>query len=99
MIVWKNARFDSFYYDAAADTNEACEVILSDGGELTISYRDDDLDGYAIYKGKEIAPGHFELTAPMVNGHATMHDFPGAELLVGSWDEDGERGMWRIELQ
>jgi hypothetical protein len=97
METWKDARFDSFYYDAAADTNESCEVILNDG-ELTISYWDDDIKGPAIYKGREVAPGHFELTAPMLNGRATLHRLPDAVLLVGSWVEDGERGMWQIEL-
>ncbi len=97
METWKDARFDAFYYDAKADTDEPCEIILNDG-ELTISYWDEDIAGYAIYKGKEVAPGHFELAAPMVNGRATLHRLPDALLLVGSWEEDGERGMWRVEL-
>jgi len=97
METWKDARFDAFYYDAKADTDEPCEVILNDS-ELTVSYWDEDINGYAIYKGKEVASGHFELTAPMVNGRATLHRLPEALLLVGSWEENGERGMWRITL-
>ncbi|WP_426664481.1 hypothetical protein [Rhodanobacter aciditrophus] len=97
MSTWPNARFDILYYDDKADSNEPCEVILA-GDELTVSYYNEHIEGYVIYKGKEIAPGHFELTAPMVKGHATLHRFLDAEVLVGEWIEDGYKGMWRIEL-
>lgn len=92
-----NAKFDTLYYDSRASINEPCEVIVADN-ELTVSYYDEDLESYAVYKGKEIAPGHFDLVAPMVNGRATLHRFPGADILVGEWMEGGYRGMWRIEL-
>lgn len=98
MSKWSESRFDTFYYDAKADPNELCEVILNDG-ELTVSYYDEDIEGYAVYKGRESSPGHFELAAPMVNGRATLHRLPDADLMVGSWEEDGMRGMWQIRLQ
>ncbi len=98
MTTWKDARFDCFYYDAAADTNEPCEVALSDEGELTVSYWDDDINCNAVYKGKEAAPGLFELTAPMVEGHATLHQLPDASLLEGFWQEGKKKGMWRIKF-
>lgn len=97
MSIWKSAQFDTFYYYDGADTNTPCEVTL-DGSELTVSYQADDASGYVVYKGRETAPGHFELTAPTVGGRATLHRFPDAALLVGCWSEDGDRGMWRIEL-
>lgn len=97
MSKWNKSRYDIFHYDDKADRNEPCEVILHDG-ELTISYEADDGPGYTVYKGRETSPGHFELTAPDIQGYATLHRLPDADLLVGDWLEGGEKGMWRIEL-
>lgn len=97
MTIWKNAHFDTFYYYGEADTSTPCEVTLGHGA-LTVSYQAEGASGYIVYKGRETARGHFELTAPAVDGRATLHRFPDAALLVGCWAQDGDRGMWRIDL-
>jgi hypothetical protein len=60
-----------------------------------VSYVD---EGTVVYEGAEEAPGHFRLTSPAVNGRATLHQFPGDDMLEGFWAEGGGRGMWRIQL-
>lgn len=85
----------TLYYDAdAADENYPCVVKISDT-DIVVEYQD---QGIVQYRGKSDGSGHFELRADAVNGRGTLHMFPGAARLEGSWIEDGARGMWRIEL-
>lgn len=92
---WNNSRMSVLYYDrTVADDNWACVVRLS-GDEIVVEY---DEDGPVTYRGLENGSGHFELRTGDGSGKATLHQFPDARTLEGSWLEDGVRGMWRIEL-
>lgn len=97
MPIWKNSRFDTFYYDDEADCNEPCEVRI-DGGRIVVSYESD--GDQIVYSGNERGTGHYELTAPQANGRATLHMFEESRVLEGwweeMWDETKVRGMWRI---
>lgn len=55
-------------------------------------------EALAQYTGTDRGNGHFELTADKGTGKASLHTFPGADLLVGNWHEGGNRGMWQIKL-
>ncbi|MBS0198937.1 MAG: hypothetical protein JSR70_00640 [Proteobacteria bacterium] len=63
--------------------------------EILVEYQD---NGLVQYIGNNDGSGHVSLVATGVDGKATLHMFPGSEILEGTWVEDGERGMWRIEL-
>lgn len=97
MTVWSNSRADIFYYNDDADCGDPCEVKI-DNGRIVVSYEDEG-GGYIVYEGSENGAGHFELSAPSVNGRATLHMFNGNKVLEGWWDEEGTRGMWRIFLR
>lgn len=95
MPVWKDCRFDTFYHDAAADHNYPCEVRL-DEREIEICYK---WDGeFTRYVGSNDGSGHFQLNAPEVQGHASLHMFPGSSILEGYWREGDCAGMWRVML-
>jgi hypothetical protein len=94
--LWRNARADIFFYDAAAETAVPCEVKI-DADSVVISYRDE--TGWINYSGPNSGSGHFELRADRVDGRSSMHMFPGSAFLEGFWIEEGQRGMWRISLQ
>jgi hypothetical protein len=96
MEKWTNCRLDTLYYDNTADIDDECEVTI-DGSYITVTYG---YDGEMLsYFGEMKGEGHFELKAPTVNGHATLHRFNGGRILEGYWVEDnGYKGMWRITL-
>lgn len=71
-----------------------CEVRI-DGADIVISYDDGGIP--ALYKGREIAPGHFELHSSN-GGRATLHQMPGGDRLEGFWVESGSTGMWLIDV-
>ncbi|TAM17846.1 MAG: hypothetical protein EPN62_19790 [Candidimonas sp.] len=80
--------------DDEASENDTCVVKITDD-EILVEYDD---DGLVQYRGENDGNGHFVLTAPEVDGKASLHRFPDSQTLEGSWVEGGYRGMWRIEL-
>ncbi len=91
---YMNYKADTIYYsNDQADMDESCEVCI-DGSRIIVSYHDD--EGPVKYIGNEIGVGHFELKCAERKGHATLHQFPNGNILEGFWNEDGERGMWRL---
>ena len=75
---------------------DSCDVRI-DGDSILVAYRDG--PAQVFYRGKQNGPGHFELAMENGDGKATLHQFPGRDLLEGWWVEDGELGAWRIELR
>lgn len=51
-----------------------------------------------VYKGWQIAPGHFRLVGPNQGDIATLHAFPNSRRLEGYWQENSTLGMWLVEL-
>lgn len=97
MTIWHNSRMTTLYYsDEPAKEDYPCVVKIDDNGIL-VEYEDED-GGIQQYKGQNNKNGHFELNAPDLHGHASLHMFPDSTILEGSWIEGGYRGMWRIEL-
>lgn len=97
MSGWQKATMDNLYYNPEyqPDLDDRCLVRI--GGDLiTVKYDDD--GELVVWQGREVAPDHFELHSPAASGRATLHRFPGANVLVGGWIEEGERGMWHIEI-
>lgn len=93
--LYPNARMDTLYYGCDADLQDPCAVRI-DGEQIRVEYV---FDGErTVYVGKALAPGHYRLQIEDGNGQATLHQFPGSTHLEGAWVEEGERGMWRIEL-
>lgn len=97
MSEWQKATMDNFYYHPAyePDLDDEC-LVLIDGASITVKY--DDEGEPVTWLGQEVEPGHFHLRSGGASDKATLHRFPGSGILVGDWVEDGERGMWRIEL-
>lgn len=94
--LFPNARMDTLYNGCDADLQDPCAVRI-DGDHIHVEY---EFDGErTVYAGKALAPGHFCLQTEDGTGKATLHQLPGSQYLEGSWVEEGERGMWRIELQ
>ncbi len=91
MTTWKNCPLETYW----PDESNACEVRIS-GPEIVVSYRED--GRWMIYKGREIAPGHYELSCAENGGTATIHRSGDSEWLEGFWIEEGNEGMWRIQL-
>jgi hypothetical protein len=83
------------YYSADASEDWPCVVKISES-EILVEYED---AGLVQYVGKNLGDGHFELQAPALKGHASLHMFGDSELLEGSWVEGSYKGMWRIRLK
>jgi hypothetical protein len=96
MSVWQSAVMDNLYYDhSKPELGDECYVRF-EGNLIYVKY---DLDGEPqIWRGEELAHGHYELKLMDGNGHARLHRFPDANVLVGEWVEDGEKGAWRVRL-
>ena len=92
MANWENSKITYGYFD---EDEHVCEAVL-DGTRIAISYEGD--DGVVNYAGEEVAPGHFRLTAPEVEGVASLHRFGEEPLLIGMWREGEEEGFWKIRL-
>lgn len=87
-----------YYSEQDADTGEPCRVIIGDG-HIEVIY--DFVDEVRKWTGNEIGDGHFRLEGLDFEGEATLHAFPTIKKgmwLDGFWEEEGERGMWRIRL-
>lgn len=96
MNTWQIAVMDNLFYDhSKPDLGDECLVRL----EGTLIYVKYDVDGEPQqWRGEELAPGHYELKLMNGSGHASLHRFPNANVFVGEWVEDGEKGAWRIRL-
>ena len=101
MPIWRNVSVDTYYADGnkpVLNEREAVEVRI-DEKVIVVSYEDD--NGIVIYQGNNDGSGHFALNfdARGRTGRASLHRFlPDGNILEGYWVEDGDRGMWRIEL-
>lgn len=96
-MIYARSKMTSLYYDSDdADENHPCVVKLT-ADEIIVEYREDTLK-LIQYRGVNDGSGHFELRADAIDGRGTLHIFPGASLLEGSWIEGNVRGMWRIQL-
>lgn len=93
MPVWKNCTMSSYYADGLVEN--PC-VVKIDGGKIVIEYMDG--SNRLTFAGTELAPGHFKLEATTHRGSATLHRFPDDDILVGWWVEEGQQGLWRIDL-
>ena len=88
MTIWAQSKMITFYHTEPSD--EWPCVVKIDKDEILVEYQD---EGLVQYRGKIRGDGHFELHAPVVSGHASLHMFPGAVALVGKWIEGNEKGM------
>jgi hypothetical protein len=97
MSDWQKATMDNFYFSPGdePDLDDEC-LVRFDAGSITLKYDDDGEP--VVWRGTEIAPGHFKLQSPEVDGNATLHRFPNGPTLIGEWVEDGQRGVWRVDL-
>ena len=84
----------TLYHSADASDDWPCIVKIEDN-KILVEY---DYEGITQYKGEDHGDGHYSLTSDDVSGKASLHMFPEASLLVGSWNEGGNRGMWQIKL-
>lgn len=96
MSHYKNATSGTYFLGKEAAESSACEVRITEKGEIVVSYETD--DGYTIYKGQEQGKGHYLLESDEPFGRGSLHRFEGSQILEGYWEEDGSKGMWRIEL-
>lgn len=83
-----------YYSDDPAAVDYPC-VVKIDDNDILIEYED---DGIRQYRGRNDGTGHFVLYAPDIDGKGSLHMFPGATILQGSWIEGGVRGMWCFQL-
>jgi hypothetical protein len=97
MAVWNNSKMTSLYYDTTSADISDCEVRI-DGKDIIVSYREEDEQLSVIWQGTEHGSGHYELTLEAGQGRASLHRFEKSTFLEGWWKEQGEEGMWRIEL-
>ena len=94
MTIWNHCKMSTLYYSDDGEESYPCVVKITDD-EILVEYDD---EGLVQYRGSNDGQGHFLLAAPDVEGRASLHRFPDANILEGSWVEGGYRGMWRIEL-
>lgn len=111
--VWAGSEMACLYFDKKensknAYTNYPCRVIFRPG-EVEISYIEDyqvwshnsKHAPQSVYKGKDDGDGHYYLwngkNGPS-KGNARMH-LGRSNVLEGSWEENGLRGMWMITLR
>lgn len=96
MSHYKNATYWTFHFAKEAAESHPCEVRIMDDGKIVVSYETD--SDFVVYKGEEQGQGHYLLESEEPQGRASLHRFPGSLILEGYWEEDGMKGMWRIEL-
>lgn len=95
--IYKKATRWTYYFSQKAVERMPCEVRINDeSGEIAISYESD--DGYTVYSGIESGDGRYMLECKEAQGKASLHRFPNGPILEGYWEENGLKGMWRIEL-
>lgn len=100
MAVYPNASMTSYFPSETPSETYPCNVRI-DGAVIVITYRAND-GSITIYNGRETGIGHYKLTMEingLAKGRATLHRLNDDEdLLEGSWYEEGQRGMWEIDL-
>lgn len=96
MSHYKNATSCIYFLGNEAAESSDCEVRITEKGEIVVSYETD--DGYTVYKGQEQGKGHYLLESDEPFGRGSLHRFEGSQILEGYWEEEGSKGMWRIEL-
>ena len=96
MIKIYDAVMKTFYPDEETMCSDRCVVKLQqENGEEKIVVEYECGDEFIDYSGKGVN-GHFELQSHC--GRAVLHKHPDSQFLHGYWVEEGEDGMWRIEL-
>jgi hypothetical protein len=93
---WKAAQMDNLYYDHTSPALGDDCFVRFEGDLLYVKY--DNEDETQTWRGVELSPGHYELKLMQGQGHARLHRFPGTDVFVGEWIEDGEKGAWRIRM-
>jgi hypothetical protein len=83
------------HYSEDSSEDQSC-IVKINGNEILVEYKDEEI---VQYRGRNNGNGHFELSAPAVQGKASLHMCSPPELLEGSWVEKGCRGMWKITLR
>jgi hypothetical protein len=97
MPVYKYSTIDTYYSVQAMDRGHRCEVKI-EGDAIAVSYKTE--GRYVVYEGQQIGSGHFSLDwREPSGGRATLHQVPNENTLEGWWMENGEEGMWRIDLE
>ena len=96
MSHYKNATSCTYFLGKEAAESSACEVRITEKEKIVVSYETD--DGYTVYKGQEQGKGHYLLESDEPSGRGSLHRFDGSQILEGYWEEEGSKGMWRIEL-
>lgn len=98
MTLWPNAKMDVYRGDGAS-YGQRCQVRIEEDGTIVLTYEDEEYNNSSIeWKGGKIGDGHFELSFARGSGKGTLHRTPDDEYLEGFWIEDGQEGMWRIDL-
>jgi hypothetical protein len=86
----------TYYGDCETLETDPCEVTIGDG-QISVKYEWEP-GQLQTYQGPEVGDGHFNLTAMVDEGKASLHRFPNGRILDGWWTEEGNEGMWRIVL-
>jgi len=94
MTIYNNALMTTFYFGNKAAEEERCVVSINDRQILVACY------GETVeYKGSSFADGHYELEGSGFKARASLHMTRDKSTLEGSWYEEGNRGMWSIDLE
>lgn len=89
----------TFYHTRDSDRC-SCTVRIHDD-DLVIGYDDvTAAGGKVIYKGRQVADGRWMLECPTIKGIATLNvSARDPNCLEGTWCENGEIGMWQIDVE
>lgn len=93
MPVYKNSKVTSYYGNGSEMT--PCEVRISDG-TIAVSYKT--ASGLEVYEGKDQGGGFYRLRRVNASGTATFYHIVDEDTLIGTWFQDSDEGMWRIDL-
>lgn len=96
MTLYTKAAMKICYFSDEVSESLDCQVRIESDGEIAISYETD--GQHIVYKGRAKGDGHYLLSCENVEGRATLHGFSDSRILEGYWEENGLKGMWRIEL-
>lgn len=94
MEIFKRS-FMTTYYADGVDFDWPCSVRI-DEDLIVVEYAGE--QGPVIYRGSSLGAGHYKMRKDGGGGEATLHRFPGGEILEGFWIEDVQDGMWKIRL-
>lgn len=91
---------DFLDYEFQAECNVPCRIRFANG-QIRVTWEEGGRGTRretVEYIGTVTNSEHYELECPGHRGKATLHRFPGAQVLVGDLFHEGQRGMWRICL-